>query len=166
METENAIYFYGHTSDSPYICLSNFYPCQFMDDTGNTFNCSEQYFMYHKCLMFNSENTNLLAAILRSRSPTKIKQLGRQVANFDDDAWNENRFAIMKAANFLKFSQNDDIREILLETGDKVLYEAAKNDKIWGIGYSADVAVRTPVVKYGKNLLGRVLMVIRDEMRQ
>ena len=163
METEDAIYFYGHTGDSPYTCMSNFYPCQFVDDVGNTFKCSEQYFMYHKCLMFDADNTALLAAILGSRSPAKIKQFGRQVANFDNDVWSENRFNIMKEANILKFSQNDDIREILLGTNDKTLYEAAKNDKIWGIGYSADVAVRTPVAKYGQNLLGRVLMEIREE---
>ena len=31
--------------------FSNFYPCQFQLE-GKTWNCSEQYFMYHKAMTF------------------------------------------------------------------------------------------------------------------
>jgi len=39
----------------------------------------------------------------------------------------------MKKALILKFSQNEDIKKILLEINNKILYEASKFDKIWGI---------------------------------
>lgn len=158
----NAIYFYGH-KNGQYACMSNFYPCNFVDDD-NQFNCSEQYFMYQKCLMFDPENTELLNAILHSQNPTKIKQFGRQVRNYNDKIWSEQRYEIMKQANMLKFTQNNDICEILLSTGNEMLYEAAKNDRIWGIGYYANAVANVPIHKYGQNLLGKVLMEVRDEI--
>jgi len=54
METINAIYFYGVKNDFYY--MSNFFLTSFSDDNGNAFNCSEQYFMYHKCLTFDKHN--------------------------------------------------------------------------------------------------------------
>ena len=51
METINAIYFYNLKNDFYY--MSNFFLTSFSDNNGNKFICSEQYFMYHKCLTFD-----------------------------------------------------------------------------------------------------------------
>ena len=64
----------------------------------------------------------------------------------------------------LKFSQNSIINNKLKATNDKMLYEAAKYDKIWGIGYSGCDAISIHPSKYGQNLLGKALMEIRNEM--
>ena len=32
-----------------------------------------------------------------------------------------------------KFSQNEDLKQILLETGDRILVEGSPYDKIWGV---------------------------------
>jgi len=157
------IYFYGH-KQGKYACMSNFYPCNFTDENGLQFNCSEQYFMYQKCLMFDPDNSDLLTEILRSKSPTKIKQFGRQVNYYDDNVWAENRYKIMIQALLLKFSQNDDLCEILISTGNQMLYEAAKNDRIWGIGYYANDIANISTHKYGQNLLGKALMEVREQL--
>jgi ribA/ribD-fused uncharacterized protein len=65
-----------------------------------------------------------------------------------------------------KFTQNPDILKILLDTEDKILAEASPYDKIWGIGFAED----DPRAKYqsqwqGKNLLGKVLMRVRERIR-
>ena len=53
----------------------------------------------------------------------------------------------------------------LLQTGDKHLYEAAKNDKIWGIGYYAKDAIHQDPSTFGQNLLGTLLMRLRTEFK-
>ena len=77
METPDAIYFYGHNDKFGY--MSNFYRCDFVDDSEIKYNCSEQYLMYHKCLLFDKTNIKMLENILNETSPTKIKSFGRQV---------------------------------------------------------------------------------------
>jgi len=63
----------------------------------------------------------------------------------------------------LKFNQNETIKQKLLETKPKILYEASKNDKIWGIGFYDKDAIQTDKSKFGANLLGNALMEIRSE---
>lgn len=50
-----------------------------------TFQTSEQYFMWRKAIFFGDEDT--AKKILESTSPKIAKQLGREVANFDEDDW-------------------------------------------------------------------------------
>ena len=66
----------------------------------------------------------------------------------------------------LKFEQNLTIQALLISTENKILYEASKHDKIWGIGFYAEQAVQTNPNKYGTNLLGQALMVIRKELEE
>jgi predicted NAD-dependent protein-ADP-ribosyltransferase YbiA (DUF1768 family) len=76
-ETNDAIYFYGHKN--PFGYLSNFYPCEFksickVNDSKRTiaFNCSEQYFMFKKCQLFDPANTMLMHKIISEINPVKI----------------------------------------------------------------------------------------------
>lgn len=159
METTDAIYFYGLNDEFSY--MSNFYKVTFTENNIK-YNCSEQYFMYYKCLMFEPDNEQLLNEILNTNSATVVKKLGRQVKNYDETKWNQHRYDIMKKALILKFTQNFNIKEKLLSTKPKQLYEASKYDKIWGIGYYAEDAIKTDKSKYGSNLLGKCLMEVRE----
>lgn len=158
METNDAIFFYG--TGCKYGFMSNFYQCKFVHDN-QTFNCSEQYFMYKKALTFDPNNEILLTSILNSSDPKEIKSFGRQVKNFDEKTWDQVKFKIMTEGILLKFTQNEDIRQELIKTEDKKLYEASKYDKIWGIGYNPQQAARIDPSKFGKNLLGESLMLVR-----
>ena len=162
METVTEIYFYNLNNKFAY--MSNFYATFFTDKDGIRYNCSEQYFMYAKCKTFNPDNEHLLRDILKETSATKIKLYGRQVKNYDDSIWNEKRYGIMLDALRLKFNQNPSIKQKLLLTKGKILYEASKNDKIWGIGFYDADAITTDKSKFGTNLLGKALMEIRDEL--
>ena len=161
METETEIYFYNLKNKFDY--MSNFYKTNFTDKEGIKYICSEQYFMYHKCKTFDPNNNILLQTILTEKSATKIKKCGRQLQNYDDTIWKEKRYNIMLEALRLKFNQNEIIKQKLLETTPKILYEASKNDKIWGIGFYDKDAIHNKS-KFGKNLLGNALMVIRTEL--
>lgn len=161
METGTEIYFYRLNNKFGY--LSNFYQTNFVDEHGNTFNCSEQYFMFHKCLIFDKENKKLLTAILNEKSPKQIKLYGRQVKNYSDDVWSDLRFDIMLNGLRLKFSQNPIIKQKLIDTKDKMLFEASKYDSIWGIGFEDFEAITKDKSEFGKNLLGLALMTLRSE---
>ena len=161
METNDEIYFYGHTNGT-YACFSNFYPSNFTENN-IIFNCSEQYFMYQKCLLFDKDNNDLIGKILSSTNPTMIKALGRKINNFDENIWKNNRENIMYNAIMLKFSQNNYIKQILLNSQPKILYEASKNDKIWGIGFYSKNALENKN-NFGLNLLGKCLMKARNDL--
>jgi len=164
IETESEVFFYGH-KNGKFAPFSNFYTCHFTNELGGfVFNCSEQYFMYGKCLLFNPDNADLLNKILNEKSPTKIKKYGRMVKNFNQDVWATHRYEIMKTALLLKFSQNPDIKILLLQTAGKQLYEASKWDRIWGIGYFCGQVKPDTYTKFGLNLLGKCLMDVRETL--
>ena len=163
METVDSIYFYSHTKGN-YPYMSNFYPSKFVDETGIEFNCTEQYLMYHKCKTFEPNNAQMLQQILNEKSPAKIKALGRKVKNYNEQIWNQMRYIVMVNGLRLKFGQNQLIANKLVQTNPKMLYEAASNDNIWGIGYDAETAVTKDKATFGSNLLGRALVQVRTEL--
>ena len=163
METPTKVFFYSE-KHAKFGCFSNFYPCNFVDDKGINFNCSEQYFMYYKCKLFDPQNVKLLNNIICEISPHQIKKYGRQVKNFDEDIWNQHKYNIMLNGLRFKFSQNQSIKQILINTNTKNLYEASPYDKIWGIGYSALNAINVDESQYGENLLGKALEALREEI--
>lgn len=135
--------------EGPYKCFSNFFPCVFYFQD-RKFCCSEQAFMWMKARTFNDEET--AAEILKETIPYKIKKLGRKVKNYKEEVWNEIRYDIMFQVNKEKYFYNQDLRQILLDTEDAYLFEDSPYDYIWGIGKNGG----------GQNLLGKVLMEIRD----
>ena len=149
MESVCKIGFWSHTNGN-YKCFSNFYPCTFTYKD-HQFNCSEQAFMWMKAITFN--DTVIANKILLESDPKKIKALGREVHNYDDNIWNDKRYEIMLEVNIAKYMCNEKLKNILLNTREAYLYEDSPFDYIWGIGKNGT----------GKNLLGRVLMEIRDK---
>mgnify|MGYP003691392609 CR=1 FL=1 len=55
----------------------------------------------------------------------------------------------------LKFTQNQDLRQKLLDTGNRDLIEHTEKDKYWGDGKDGS----------GKNMLGKLLMKVREELK-
>ena len=70
---------------------------------------------------------------------------------------------IVEQGNYLKFSQNPKLRDILLSTGGKVIVEASPSDSIWGLGFDAEHAEANEH-KWGANKLGKALMRVRDRL--
>ena len=84
----------------------------------------------------------------------EIKALGRQVKNYSDIIWNGRRQIIVYRGLLEKFSQNEDLRKKLLDTGESILAECAVQDRIWGIGLSMKDERRFRIEQWkGQNLL-------------
>ncbi|NKZ08146.1 NADAR family protein [Actinomadura latina] len=86
--------------------------------------------------LFGDDET--AAAVIAASHPRRAKDLGRGVRDFDERTWRDSRVAIVTKASEAKFGQNNELRDYLLGTRDRVLVEASPLDRIWGIGLSAD----------------------------
>ena len=143
-------------------------PCDFLSNwfnapiwlEGKIFTCPEQYMMATKARVFNDTESH--RKIMASGDPEVHKRLGRQVKNFDSDAWYPLAIKAVLRANLAKFSQNAHLGRLLLNTGSRILVEASPKDKIWGIGFgSYNAKAQVPEKWRGKNLLGHALMLVR-----
>jgi ribA/ribD-fused uncharacterized protein len=72
--------------------------------------------------------------------------------------WSTTKFDRMRRVLLAKFTQHDDLKQLLLGTGDARLVEAATVDnevnRLWG-----------EVNGVGRNMLGKLLMEVREEIR-
>jgi ribA/ribD-fused uncharacterized protein len=139
---------------------SQWYPSLFEIDNKKYVNC-EQYMMEQKAILFEDhENAKL---IMETSDPKTIKELGRKVRNFDANKWNEVADEIVFKANYAKFTQNSNLFEILIKTGNKKYVECAPYDSIWGIGMDINTALITPEENWnGTNRLGKAIMRVRN----
>lgn len=128
-----------------------------------TYSSAEQFMMFHKAIVFLDLDTAI--SIMKTNNVREIKDLGRQVKNFDDEIWQFYRSKIVYEGNKAKFTQNEELKNALIATENTTLVEAAYNDSIWGIGLSEnDPRSRNRKTWEGKNLLGEILTIIREEI--
>jgi ribA/ribD-fused uncharacterized protein len=145
--------------------LSQWYASPFYDYESKLkfLNC-EQYMMYAKAHIFGDKE--IAEKIMSTDSPSLAKKLGRKVKGFDESLWTSSRKDIVKRGNFLKFTQNEKLRNILFQTEDSTLVEVNPKDKIWGIGLDSASALRYSRNTWqGLNLLGEILTEVREELR-
>ena len=152
--------YFWSVKDKDYGCFSQWYLTDF-EEEGVWFNCSEQYMMAKKALLFG--DCEIYEKILKAKSPKVMKALGRKVRSFDPKIWENERYDIVYCGNMLKFGYNADILDILRSTGDNVIAEASPYDKIWGIGMRKRKGL-TSKDWNGKSLLGKVLMEVRESL--
>ena len=160
-ERPNVVTFY-HEYDK-YGFLSNWYEAPF-EFAGNTFPTTEHWMMWQKARLFGDWKT--ADKVLLATDLNEVKGLGKQVKPYVDKAWSEVRAPVMRVGLRQKFAQNERLLNDLLSTGTAVLAEAAPKDTVWGVGIGAgDPRVGDPAEWRGQNLLGRLLMEVRSELR-
>ena len=147
MADDGVIWFYG-TRDT-YGAFSNFarYPVILR---GKVWPTTEHYFQAQKFA-----GTAYEGAILHAASPMIAARLGRSRAHPLRADWEAVKDEIMLEALRAKFTQHTELRELLLRTGDARLVEHTTNDRYWADGGDGS----------GKNMLGVLLMRVRDELR-
>ena len=158
---EDFIFFYSPDEENGY--LSNWYNSPFTYANVNYF-CAEQYMMAQKACAFDDHEN--YEKIMAAKDPAAIKRYGRLVKNYDSETWDKIRYQIMRRGIRAKFQQNRELLEKLLDTGMSVLVEASPRDDVWGVKMSASNPNITKIHKWnGRNLLGRVLMQVRTDLR-
>lgn len=131
---------------------------------GKIFPTSEHAFMYGKALQF--KDLDIAKQLETAKTPKDAKRLGRKVKGYDDEVWSDVRYEIMKEVCLSKYTRSPYHKRQLLNTGTKELVEASPYDKVWGIGMSKDDnGVEDRRNWKGENLLGKVLMEVREEIK-
>ena len=155
--TDHFVFFFH--KESPF---SNFYPI-FLEVDGITYSCNEQYYQSKKALFAN--DTVTYDRIMGTNDPAIQKQVSHDI-ELDQDEWRRYSKDIMYRGVLAKFSQNEALARVLLETGDRHMAEASKTDLYWGIGMSMyDHDVTDSSKWLGENMMGELLMRIRTDMR-
>ena len=142
------ILFYG--PHEPYGFLGNWYSAAIFLD-GKIWPTSEHYYQAQKFA-----GTEFEEICRRLPSPREAFELTRRPDVPVDAHWDEKKLDVMKIAVKAKFTQNPELAERLLETGNAQLIENAPIDAYWGIGANGN----------GKNMLGKILMDLRDLLRR
>jgi len=151
--TDRHVFFY----DGIY---SQWYTSRFKFLNRDFTNC-EQFMMASKAVLFNDGLT--YSKIMNTTSPKKQKHLGRIVRNFDNIKWDMFKFDIVLVGNYLKFTQNEFLKNDIVLYGDRLFVEASPFDNIWGIGRGVDYeSIDSPKTWRGKNLLGQAITKVRD----
>lgn len=141
--------------------FSNWHSVRFSDEK-NTYENMEQYMMYYKARLFDDEK--IASEIMSNSNPKFIKKLGRSVRNFNNEIWDKYKIEIVERGLYLKFSQNENLKNALLDT-NPIIAEASPYDKIWGIGMLESHPDSTNPSKWkGQNLLGKCLMRVREKI--
>ncbi len=123
------------------------------------FSSAEQAMMFAKAIIFG--DFEMSEKILQEKHPGKIQTLGRQIKKFDQNYWNSINFDLLSLINYEKFSQDENLKEFLLSTGNLILAENS-DDMIYGTGIKDEYDCnKWP----GENLLGRVLMQVREQLK-
>jgi len=146
LERGNVVYFYGVGNENGYCSNFSNHP---IEVDGLLFNSVEAFYQYEK---FTS-NVEIQEAIRLARSPAACKSLARRNTQLIRSDWEMVKVDVMKAGIRYKFSQHSEIREKLLET-EGVIIENAMFDSYWGCGAEG----------IGLNMLGRLLVELRDEL--
>ena len=125
--------------------LSNFFKCQ-VEFEGMNFSNVEAAFQAAKCLDMKERERFF------GLSGGQAKRLGRRVELRSD--WEEVKIDIMRRVLKSKFTQNPELREKLIATGDTELIEGNNwGDTFYGVCRGV-----------GENHLGKILMEIRAEL--
>lgn len=129
--------------------FSNFAPYPIKLD-GKMWPTSEHYFQAQK---FNDERYK--EKIRKTKPPMQAAILGRDRKKKLRNDWNSVKINVMRKVLEAKFTQYDELMELLQNTGDSKLIEHTYNDSYWGDGGDGS----------GKNMLGILLMELRDKLK-
>lgn len=124
-----------------------------------------QYFLAEKAKTFGDEETRM--RIIESDDSEEMESLAASVKGFDANVWEEVKYAVMLVGNYHKFWNNNDLKKMLMDSGNSVIVYTDRDDLLWGIGMdTSDTRAYTPELWQGRNLLGFAMMELRDHLNK
>lgn len=149
---QSEVHFY-RSNEKPYGAFSNLYR-RAVSFEGREFPTAEHAYQAGKAC-----KEEVREWILNAPSPALAAMAAHGLYTWDIvPNWSKIKFDRMRDVLRAKFAQHDDLRELLLSTGNTRLVEAGKTDnavnRTWG-----------EVNGKGKNMLGILLMEVREELR-
>lgn len=182
MDTANEIWFYD-TKTKPYGIFSNFYVCENFKYNNKEYFHSEGYFQAEKFQGFLSnsadrryskliayQNTAGKSAVLARQKPSNLNYKWAQDLKVIIDKsiengvcirpdWENIKDNIMRRAVFIKFSASELFRTILIDTGDKLLFEHTHGDLF---EYRKNKGSKCPKMPQTKSQFDQVKRILKD----
>lgn len=118
---------------------------------GEWWKTSEHYYQAHKY-----DQPELIKWVQEAETPMEAAKRGRDGTIPKRADWDQRKDEFMEKAVQDKFTRHEELKVLLLSTGQARLYEHTKNDCYWG-----DCGDRT-----GKNKLGLLLERIREDLKK
>lgn len=149
---QDAIRFYTTKDENGY--MSNFARFQ-VECFGRAWMTSEHAYQAQKYLGSDDASYEEVA---NAPHPGAAAAVGRDPNRKIRPEWNSVRDDVMRFVVIHKFTQNAKIKEKLLATGDRPLFEfdTHRGDQYWAIDQNGN----------GKNMLGVILMEVREVLRE
>lgn len=138
--------------NEPYGVFSNFDRTHPIKMAGKMWPSTEHFF---QAMKFQSTDETHMENIRLAPTPRLAAAMGRDRTHPLRTDWESIKYDIMKQAIIAKFTQYPELRTFLIETGDAELIEHTTNDNVWGDGGDGS----------GQNLLGKILMEVRENIR-
>ena len=141
-------------NEKPYGVFSNLYKREITFE-GEVFKTAEHAYQAGK-----ARKPEVRQWLLAAPSPSLLAMAAHGLYVWDiAPEWSKIKFDRMKRILVAKYTQHDDLKELLLGTGDARLVECATVDnavnRLWG-----------EVNGVGQNKLGQLLMEVREELRE
>lgn len=148
LDTKTQVFFY----EQDFYVLSNFSAFR-LHWADRDFDTSEAAYQWEKFV--GEETRSIRSAIRRAESAHdafKIAELNKPSVRED---WGQVRVGIMRDILRAKAAQHEYVRRKLLATGHRELIEDSWRDGFWGWG----------PLRNGQNMLGKLWMEVREELR-
>lgn len=141
-------------SERPFGAFSNLYR-RAIEFEGEVFATSEHAYQAGK-----ARKPEVRRWLMEAPTPALLAMAAHGLYYWDvAPGWSKTKFARMRSVLFAKFTQHEDLRALLLSTGEARLVESATVDnevnRLWG-----------EVNGSGRNMLGQLLMEVRTELRE
>ncbi|CUS10582.1 unnamed protein product [Tuber aestivum] len=121
-----------------------------------------QYLQYRKAQLFYDYRA--AEDMLATPDISVIMNISRRINGLQVEVWNGMRSTVVREGFMLKFGQNEELRRLLLDTGDRELVYAV-GTRDWGVGFAPADAGKSRDT-WGLNLLGQALMDVRRRLRE
>ncbi|CAD6188602.1 unnamed protein product [Caenorhabditis auriculariae] len=158
---------------------------------GHEYTSVEHY--YQACKLFTLAGQDVAAQTKTAKTPFEVKKLAKRllqnaVQSEKIDEWKRTEaFTVLKHATYQKFAQNQELKDKLLETGNKILVHSYGGDTHFAAGEdqkgvsewvkknegttikvprkaTADDVKYFPLIGRGKNVLGFITMQVREDL--
>lgn len=146
LDTPERVRFYEHD----FYVLSNFSAFR-VCGWGRDFDTAEHAYHWHKF----QDHPHMQDQIQMSASAHEAFKFAEAMKSYRRRDWDEVKVGIMRDILRAKADQHEYVRRKLLATGDRELVEDSWRDDFWGWGPNRD----------GKNMLGKLWMEVRAELR-
>lgn len=159
LDTERQVFFY----ENDFYVLSNFSAFRVLW-RGRDFNTSEQAYHWERFATGQEGNRSPAFGSMASAIADEIRyapsahvafKIAQERKSLQRPDWDVVKVEVMRNILRAKTGQHEYVRQKLLATGDRELIEDSWRDDFWGWGPNGD----------GKNMLGKLWMEVRSEIR-